>query len=103
MKTSIFPDRAEDRLTVSYTDEVQTVLDHNKNLRTTQQHSDWGRHIATIPPIVMVQWLNEELAKGHNVRYLSSEWDEIVARKLNDPDWAYLRTDGPRFRAGYDS
>jgi len=66
-----------------------------------EQKSDWGRHIATIPAVIMVKWLNEELQHGHNVRYLSSEWDEIVARKLNDPEWAYLRTDGPSHMVGW--
>jgi hypothetical protein len=53
-----------------------------------------GRHIATIPNVVLVRWLNEEHARGRtDLALFSKEFDEVVKRKLNDPDWAYLRTD----------
>lgn len=83
----------EKRLTVYSVDDVEPVLEHNKLLRTMPQKSDWGRHVASIPNIISVKWLNEEWARGNPIRFLSKEWDELVARKLNDPDWKYLRTD----------
>jgi len=53
-----------------------------------------GRHIATIPNVVLVRWLNEEHARGRtDLALFSKEFDEVVQHKLNDPDWAYLRTD----------
>src|SRR3954452_25402367 len=74
--------------------DVEPILEHNKLLRSQQQRSDWGRHIATIPNVILVRWLNEEHARGRtDLTLFSKEFDEVVKRKLNDPDWAYLRTD----------
>lgn len=75
-------------------DDVEPILERNKALRTMPQKSDWGRHVASIPNIIMVKWLNEEWGRGNtDLRYLSPEWDRIVERKLQDPEWKYLRTD----------
>lgn len=82
-------------------DDVSAILDNNARLRTMSQKSDWGRHVASIPNIIMVKWLNECWASGHEVRYLSPEWDKIVERKLKDPEWAYLRVDGPQSQIGW--
>ena len=104
MKTSIVADLSEKRqVTVFSEDDVEDVLERNKTLRGIEQKSDWGRHIATIPNIIMVQWLNEEWRRGNTgLRYLSKEWDRLVERKLRDPDWAFLRTDAPSHRKGWD-
>lgn len=85
--------RDEKSLTVYAEDDVESVLEHNKTLRTMPQKSDWGRHVASIPPIICVKWLDEEARRGHVIRFLSKEWDELVAKKLSDPDWSYLRVD----------
>ena len=37
-----------------------TILARNKALQGEPQKSDWGRHIATIPNVVLVQWMNQE-------------------------------------------
>lgn len=74
--------------------DVEPLLERNKQLRSMPQKSDWGRHIASIPNVICMQWLNEEWARGNtSITFLSKEFDELVARKLRDPDWAYLRTD----------
>ena len=74
--------------------DVEPILERNKMLRSQPQRSDWGRHIATIPNVILVRWLNEEHARGRrDLALFSKEFDEVVKRKLNDPDWAYLRTD----------
>lgn len=74
--------------------DVEPILEHNKMLRTMPQHSDWGRHIASIPNVIMTRWLNEEHARGNiALRMFTNEFDELIARKLRDPDWAYLRVD----------
>jgi hypothetical protein len=92
----------EDKSIVVYShDDVEAILDHNKLLRGMEQKSDWGRHVASIPNVIMVKWLNEEWQRGSNIRYLSKEFDELVARKLKDPEWAYLRVDKPSSRVGY--
>ena len=76
--------------------DVEPILDHNKLLRSLPQKSDWGRHIASIPNVIYERWFNEEYARGNvSVRMFTKEFDEIVARKLKDPEWAFLRTDNP--------
>ena len=78
--------------------DVEPILERNKMLRSMPQPprrpGDWGRHIATIPNVILVRWLNEEHARGRtDLALFSKEFDEVVQHKLNDPDWAYLRTD----------
>ena len=65
-----------------------------RRCRSQPQQGDWGRHVATIPNVILVRWLNEEYAAGQReLRMFTREFDELVARKLADPDWAYLRVD----------
>lgn len=81
-------------LHVQTVQDVQPILDRNAMLRSMPQKSDWGRHVASIPNVIALRWLNEEYARGNSsIRFLSKEFDELVARKLKDPDWAYLRVD----------
>ena len=75
------------------TEDVEPILEHNKLLRSMPQKSDWGRHIASIPNIVIVQWLNEEWNRGREIKPFSEEFNQLVSQKLKDPDWAFLRTD----------
>ncbi len=91
----------KNHLYVVQEDDVADVLDHNQKLRALPQESDWGRHVASIPPIVIVKWLNDERARGNDIKLFSEEFNRLVERKLKDPDWAYLRTDGPSHQVGY--
>jgi hypothetical protein len=98
MRTDVLLDRADKRIIASTWQDVEPILKHNKLLRSMPQPSrrrgDWGRHIASIPNVVLVKWLNEEYAAGNTrLRMFTDEFNELVARKLADPDWAYLRTD----------
>jgi hypothetical protein len=45
--------------------------------------------------VILVRWLNEEYARGNtHLRLFTREFNEtVVRRKLQDPDWAYLRVD----------
>ena len=88
---------------VAYTEQdVEPIIEHNKRLQSIPQKSDWGRHVATIPNVFLTQWLNEEHARGNALlRLYSKEMDDLVARKLRDPDWSFLRTDGPQQRTGW--
>jgi hypothetical protein len=77
----------------SYQD-VEDIIARNKALRGQAQRSDWGRHVACIPNNIILAWLQEEWARGNStMRLFGPEFDALVARKLRDPDWAYLRTD----------
>ena len=83
-------------------DDVDPYLDHNKMLRSMEQtRTDGMKHHASIPPLILVKWLNEQWAQGSDIRYLSKEFDDIIDKKLKDPEWAYLLVDGPSHRVGY--
>lgn len=91
--TQIRLDKSDRRIIVVSQDDVEGVLERNKVLRALPQKSDWGRHVASIPNVIVVKWLNEAWERGQDIRYLSKEWDELVLKKINDPEWKYLRTD----------
>ena len=94
MRTRLLLDRAERKIVAVSEQDVEPILARNHALRCEPQRSDWGRHVATIPNVILVRWLNEEYARGNTqLRIFAKEFDELVARKLEDPDWAYLRTD----------
>jgi hypothetical protein len=94
MQTRLTLDRGEKLIVAETMQDVEPILEHNKELRRQQQRSDWGRHIATIPNVILVRWLNEEHARGNvGLRLFGKEFDALVARKLRDPDWKHLRTD----------
>ena len=77
----------------STTQDVEPILARNARLRREPQRRDWARHVASIPNVILVKWLNEEHARGNTgLRLFTREFDELVARKLADPDWAYLKT-----------
>ncbi len=89
-------------LSVERIQDVEDILARNKMLRGEEQRSDWGRHVASIPCIILERWLNEEAARGNQtLRWGSREFDALVAQKLRDPDWAYLRTDKPTLMVGW--
>lgn len=100
MRTSIEITPQKD-IIVATKDDVTDVLEHNRQLRSMEQKMDWGRHIASIPNVILVKWLNDERNRGRDIKAFSKEMDELVAQKLADPEWAYLRTDGPRHRMGW--
>jgi hypothetical protein len=94
MRTEVLLDRADKRIIVNTLQDVEPILERNHALRGAPQRSDWGRHIASIPNVILVKWLNEEYARGNTrLRMFTPEFNELVAKKLADPDWAYLRVD----------
>jgi hypothetical protein len=94
METKLHVDRSEKLIIAHTVQDVEDILERNKTLRSMPQKSDWGRHIASIPNVILVMWLNEAYALGNTeLRMYTKEFDELVARKLKDPEWKYLRTD----------
>ena len=89
-------------LAIEQVQDVEPILQWNREARRDEQRNEWGRHVARIPNVIYVKWLNEEHANGNtSVRMFSPEFDGIVQRKLDDPEWAYLRTDRPKLQAGW--
>jgi len=94
MLTELILDRADKRIIASTTQDVKPILDRNHALRGEHQRSDWGRHVASVPNVILMQWLNEEYAAGNTrLRMFSPEFNALVAKKLADPDWKHLRTE----------
>jgi hypothetical protein len=78
-------------LTIEHVQDVEPILERNAALRAEPQKSDWGRHIASIPNVVLVRWMNEE---GADVLKMSGEeFGAFIRKKLDDPDWRHLRVD----------
>ena len=89
-------------LAVQHIQDVEPILECNKEARRDEQRSDWGRHVARIPNVILVKWFDEEHKRGNTaLRLFTEEFDKIVQRKLRDPEWAYLRTDRPALVAGW--
>ena len=104
MKTEIVMLTDKQTIAVVSADDVEPVLEHNAALRGMEQmKTDGLKHKATIPAVLMVKWLNEEWVRGSNIRYLSEEFEQVIARKLKDPEYAYLLTGGVSHRMGYGS
>ena len=90
------------RLVIEHAQDCTPILEWNHEARRDGQHSDWGRHVARIPNVIYVKWLDEERARGNTaLRLFTPEFDQIVQKKLDDPEWAYLRTDRPKLQAGW--
>lgn len=93
MRTQIYQ---EDRLlTINRVQDVEPIIENNKRLqKEPQSRKSSFRHVASVPNVIIEKWLNEELARGNkSIRWGSKEFDALIAKKLKDPDWAYLRTD----------
>lgn len=84
----------DDGFAIETSQDVSDIIEANKTDQNTPQKSDWGRHVARIPNVILTQWLNEEWQRGNiSIRAFSTEMDELVQRKLQDPEWKWLRTD----------
>jgi hypothetical protein len=91
-------------LSIEHVQDVASILEWNRQARRDEQSSDWGRHVARIPNVIYVKWLAEEHAKGNlRLRLFTAEFDAIVQKKLDDPEWAYLRTDRPALQVGWSA
>jgi hypothetical protein len=89
-------------LVQKFVEDVDPILDHNALLRTIPQtRTDGLKHKATIPVAVLYQWMSEAWDAGHALRFGGEEFNELVARKLRDPNYKYLLVDGPSHRVGY--
>ena len=89
-------------LAIEHVQDVSQILDWNHEARRGEQHSDWGRHVARIPNVIYVKWFDEEHARGNtHLRMFTEEFDRIVQKKLQDPEWMYLRVDRPALQTGW--
>lgn len=76
---------SDGRIIIRSRQNVDAILEHNKIARAHgKRGGDW-RHYAHIPLNIVHKWMKEGLD------ILGGEQPELLARKLNDPDNAYLR------------
>ena len=93
MRTDVLLDRSDRKIIAVTTQDVAPILDRNAERRAPPQRGDFGRHVASIPNVILVRWLNEEYGRGNTeLRMFTPAFDELV-RKLRDPDWKHLRVD----------
>ena len=86
---------ADGKIKVYQTQDVKPFLEHNKTHMDAGQggfKGDWHR-MASIPPIVIVQWTEELKAKGADcVNPLDVKNRKFLLGKLISPEWNKLRT-----------
>ena len=90
-------DPLTDETFIHYEQDVERIIEFNKALQNDTDYSKQGIkkewwHIAQIPIILQLKWLNEE---GIDV-YNKNHWPRVM-QKLRDPDYKYLRTTSGRF------
>ena len=104
VQTSLHVDEGAKSFTFERVQDVEDIIDLNKALQSINQQSDWGRHVAKIPNIFLEAWLREEYDRGNvNLRLFTLEFDQIIARKLQDPDWRFLRVDAQSHHVGWSA
>lgn len=87
---SRFHGHQDGTFTIERIQDVEPILENNKALQSTPQRSDWGRHVASIPNVIIELWSNQD---GVNLLALPQrEFAAYVHKKLADPDWMWLRT-----------
>ncbi len=75
---------------ISKSQDVESLLDFNKtksNELKKEIHSDAYNHVASIPAILQIKWLQEEGLDIYNPAHA-----ERLKRKLNSNEYRYLRT-----------
>jgi hypothetical protein len=73
--------------------DVEANIEHAKraaNGDLAAKTGDQFRMAAHIPAVIIMQWLSE----GIDIFSSDPEQKAKVRRRLNDPDWRYLRTGG---------
>lgn len=82
--------RARDSKIVAVTtQDVEPIIEANKAGRNADR-GEYGRKVASVPNVILTQWLYAEEARGNPIRPFSPEFYAMVRAKLADPDWKYL-------------
>lgn len=85
-------DEATDKLVVNRVGDTSATLERNKRLQNEQTspkfNSEVFNRVASIPLILVEKWLKEEPP----LDVFNPEHAERLRKRLNDPDYAFLRT-----------
>jgi len=86
---------SDGKIEVFQTQDVKPFLEHNKNFESAIGQGfkgDWHR-MASIPPIVIVQWTEELKKSGADcINPIDAKNRKFLLAKLNSPEWNKLRT-----------
>lgn len=94
VKAHFHHDTNADRITISHSQDVSGILEQNKRARALAESakSTEMQRVASIPAVVVMEWMKE----GINVMAPNHEDKKRIKKKLNSPEYAYLRTGGGR-------
>lgn len=95
VKANLHIDKVTDKVTLSHSQDVTAALEANKVARSEfASQSKMGdlQRVASIPAVVAIEWMQE----GINVMAPNREDYRRMKKKLNHPDYQYLRTGGGR-------
>lgn len=85
-----------------HSQDCQAIVDRNKIGQSDPHRPDWGRPVAEVPIAIVMQWLNEEHARGNtDLKYPSPEFTRLMCRKVRDHDWLFLGSQGPAAHIGW--
>ena len=84
-------DEMADRSIIQTSQDCEPIIERNKAVQSEKNDiGDWARHVATIPLVVAQKWMQDD-----GVNFLAmgkADRRKYLRRKLNDPEWRYLRT-----------
>lgn len=91
LNPQIIADASEDLIVVKTTQDIEPYLEANKrrlndNPSGTKKGSDL-KLVGSIPLVIVHKWLVEE-----GLDIFNPDHEKAIMRKLNDPDYRYLRT-----------
>ena len=74
--------------------DVEPEIEQNKAFANAGQQTGDFHHIGSIPNVILEKWMQES---GVDLFQLpKDEFAKFVRKKLDDPDYRFLRTDGGR-------
>jgi hypothetical protein len=91
LKAHIQHDEMDDKLHIAHAQDVSPIIRSNRKSFNASEKSDkWGdwNRVASIPAVVVMEWMKE----GINVMAPTYEDQKKIKKKLNSPEYAYLRT-----------
>jgi hypothetical protein len=88
VSTLLVQDRSERVLTVLRVQDCEPIVENNKRLQNEPQKSETFRQVASIPNVIIEQWLIETGLERAGPEF----WEFATRRIMTDPDWKWLRT-----------